>query len=215
LGESALTEARGLAGYSAAGAAEAPNSRVSWGCGAFAAERAIEHWMWDPFTRLAMLDPRLSAAGFGGATAGGCWVAALRLPPPSGAAGRYAAAVEFPLGASAPGEWDGGSGIDPLAGCGGYKLPAGTPITLQLGERYPVRLSAASLSAAGREVEHCAFDAASYVNPNASAQEYGRWLLRKASAVVVMPRAPLRSGAEYQVSISAHGQVYAWAFRVD
>jgi hypothetical protein len=63
-------------------------------------------------------------------------------------------------------------------------------------------------------IEHCAFDARSYPNPDPVAQEYGRWMLRRSGAVVLIPRSPLRMGAQYLVSITAHGRTYAWKFRL-
>jgi hypothetical protein len=215
LGDAAYSEVPARRGYSPAAAAEASNSRLSWGCGGFSPANEIDHWMWNPFERLAMLDPRLSTAGFGDAVTGNCWVAAIRLPPPPGRAERFASAVEFPPnGASIPASWTGDSGIDPISSCPGYALPAGMPITLQLGNLYAVRLTAHSLTREGRPIEHCAFDAADYTNASQSLQEYGRWLLRKASAIVIVPRLPLEDGAQYRVAISANEQSYAWTFRV-
>lgn len=214
LGDVAYTEAPSLRGYSPTAAAEAPNSRLSWGCGDFSAAGEIDHWIWNPFERLAMLDPRLTKAGFGDAVAGNCWVASIRLAPPGGPAGRFARAVEFPPdGGSIAASWTGDSGIDPIASCTGYSLPAGMPITLQLGNLFEVRLTATALTLDGSPVEHCAFDALNYTDTSSSLQEYGRWLLRKASAIVIVPRLPLRAGAQYKVAISANGQSYSWAFR--
>jgi hypothetical protein len=88
------------------------------------------------------------------------------------------------------------------------------PITLQIGRLTETKLSAHSLMEDGKPIEHCAFDAPSYRNPNATAQEYGRWNLRNASAVVIVPRSPLRSGARYSVSITANDKTYAWSFTV-
>jgi hypothetical protein len=65
-----------------------------------------------------------------------------------------------------------------------------------------------------RQIEHCAFDSYSYRNPNGNAQEYGRWALRSSGAVVLIPRVPLTPGAEYSVSITAHGSTYAWKFKI-
>jgi hypothetical protein len=64
----------------------------------------------------------------------------------------------------------------------------------------------------GKPIEHCAFDAQSYLNPDPHGQEYARWSLRASSAVVIIPRAPLRPGSRYSVSINANGATYAWGF---
>jgi len=72
--------------------------------------------------------------------------------------------------------------------------------------------SAHSLTEDGKPIEHCVFDAPSYLNADSKAQEYGRWNLRNASAVVIVPRAPLRPGSLYAASITANGVPYTWSF---
>ena len=98
--------------------------------------------------------------------------------------------------------------------CSEYQYPAGLPITLQLGRLQSTELSASSVTESGKAIEHCAFDSHSYRNPNGEAQEYGRWALRSAGAVVLIPREPLIRGAQYSVSVTAHGRIYAWTFRI-
>jgi len=215
LGDAGHDEDRARPGYSASGAEAARNSQLAWGCNPYDAEPQIDHWFAGPFHRLPMLNPLLMEAGFGqAAAADGCWIAALRLPPPPQEVKPYEHPIEFPPdGATVSLAWTGAEFPDPLASCPGYATPAGLPITLQLGRLVETQLTAHMLTENGSTVEHCAFDAHSYVNPNAKAQEYGRWALRSAGAVMVIPRAPLQPGARYSVTIAAHGQIYAWAFQ--
>ncbi len=71
----------------------------------------------------------------------------------------------------------------------------------------------ARLTEEGRAVEHCAYDAAEYRNSDRDAQEYGRWAMRSHGSVIIIPRAPLRPGARYEVSVSVGGRSYAWSFQ--
>jgi uncharacterized protein YkwD len=213
LGSAAYEENPGKAGYTKAGAHEAPNAQLAWGCAPYDAEAQIDRWVAGPFHRLAMLSPFLTEAAFGQSASGGCWAAALLFPPPSEDVKPYARAIEFPPdGASVSLDWVGIESPDPLASCPGYDRPAGLPITVQLGHRIETNLSAHSLLENGRPIEHCAFDAKSYLNQDPSGQEYGRWNLHNAGAVMIVPRAPLQPGARYSVSITAGDQIYAWSF---
>jgi FHA domain/Cysteine-rich secretory protein family len=215
LGNSAHDEEPSKPGYTPTGKAAAYDSQLAWGCGGYNATTQIADWIAGPFNRFAMLNPSIVEAGFGEASSDGCWVAGLRLPPGHEEVKAYAHAIEFPPGgAEISLAWAGLEWPDPLTGCPGYTAPAGLPITLQLGRLVATDLSAHSLTSNGETLQSCAFDSHSYHNPTQDAQEYGRWALRSSGAIVVIPRAPLVTGAQYSVSITAHGQVYAWSFRV-
>ncbi len=144
-----------------------------------------------------MLDPYL-AVGCGEASEEGCWVAALRLPPPPEDVKPYRRAVEFPPeGADIALEW---------MGRGPTRLRAAVATSVRSGFRshcrstlVQTRLTNHSLTEDGKPIEYCAFDAPSYRNPNPTEQEYGRWNLRNAGAIVLVPRAPLRPGSRYQI----------------
>ncbi len=210
---SAYEESPGKTGYTESGAREAANLQLEWGCSTYDAAQQIDHWIAGPFHRLAMLDPYLAEAGYGEAASDGCWVAALRLPPPAEEVKRYPRAIEFPPdGAASALDWPGLEAPDPLASCPGYERPTGLPLTLQLGRLVSTNPSAHSLTEDGKPIEHCVFDAPSYLNADSKAQEYGRWNLRNASAVVIVPRAPLRPGSRYAASITANGVPYTWSF---
>jgi uncharacterized protein YkwD len=210
---SAYEESAGKPGYTQSGSREAPNLQLEWGCSTYDAAQQIDHWIAGPFHRIAMLDPYLAEAGYGEASGDGCWVAALRLPPPTEAVKRYPRAIEFPPdGAASALDWAGLEAPDPLTSCPGYERPSGLPLTLQLGRLVSTNPSAHLLTEDGKPIEHCIFDAPSYLNPDPKAQEYGRWNLRNGSAVVMVPRAPLRPGSRYEASITANGVPYTWSF---
>lgn len=214
LGASDHEENPSKAGYSAAGSKVAANAQIAWGCGPHQLNGQISQWLAGPLARLAMLSPLITEAGFGEAYSGGCWVAGLRLPPGPEEVKPYAHAVEFPPGgATISLRWRGLESPNPLTACPGYTAPVGLPITLQLGYLINPKLGAYSLSQNGHVVKSCAYDAHGYINSIPIAQEYGRGVLRRAGAVVLIPRAPLKSGARYSVSITARGHVYAWSFR--
>ena len=209
----AYDEKPGTTGYSVEGAGVAQNLQLAWGCNTYDATQQIDRWLEGPFHRLPMLDPYLGDIGYGEVSEDGCWVAALRLPPPPEDVKPYRRAVEFPPeGADIALEWIGLEVPDALASCSGYERPVGLPITLQIGRLVQTRLTNHSLTEDGKPIEYCAFDAPSYHNPNPTEQEYGRWSLRNAGAIVLVPRAPLRPGSRYQVSITTNDVTYAWSF---
>jgi uncharacterized protein YkwD len=220
LGLSMHTESPDRPWYTAQGLKAAQNSDVEqWYDPDPGARRRkinpIDDWIKGPFHRLSILDPTMREAGFGAYCENGVCASALELPhhwtrlapgepvmfPPSGAT--------IPFSRMVIGEWP-----DPLASCPGYGLPAGLAITLQLGIFVPAILSAHSLTLAGAAVEHCAFDARTYVNPNPADQEWGRKVLAGYGAIVLIPRFPLRPGATYAVAMTVGEKSYTWSFTV-
>jgi len=209
----AYDEKSGESGYSVEGARVAQNLQLAWGCSTYDATQQIDRWIEGPFHRLPMLDPYLADVGYGEVSQDGCWVAALRLPPPPEDVKPYRRAVEFPPeGADIALEWVGLEAPDALASCSGYERPVGLPITLQIGRLVQTRLTDHSLTEDGKPIEYCAFDAPNYRNPNPKEQEYGRWNLRNVGAIVLVPRAQLRAGSRYQISITTNDTTYAWSF---
>jgi hypothetical protein len=123
-----------------------------------------------------------------------------------------AAGMLFPLRADPVGEYP-----DPLSSCHGFSMPVGVPIVLQLGapsEGEDVKVSSSSLSDGGEQIETCAFDAASYANPDGLQQKIARRELHAYGAVVVIPKNPLQPGHQYTVSIVADSQPYTWSFSI-
>jgi uncharacterized protein YkwD len=211
----AYEEKPGKSGYSAGGAAAARNLQLAWGCSSYDVTRQIDRWIEGPFHRLAVFDPDLAEAGYGESSSDGCWVAALRLPSSREEQKPYPRAIEFPPDrADVALDWIGLEAPDPLESCPGYSRPVGLPITLQIGRLVDTKLTAHSLMEDGKPIEHCAFDADSYRNHSASAQDFGHWNLRDAGAVVIVPRSPLQPGSRYSVSITADGKTHAWSFKV-
>ncbi len=108
---------------------------------------------------------------------------------------------------------------DPLTGCPGYARPAGFPITLEVGANVNAKLGPYRLSRDGKSsgdsptnVEACGFDASSYSNLEATAEERGRDILHSFGAVVIIPKAPLDKGASYTISMTVNGWEYKWSF---
>ena len=182
---------------------------------------AIDNWMQSPFHRLPILNPHLHSVGYGTICENAVCIASLNLnsdvDPMLSAPEKLSAPIEYPpKGASIDlnsfeGEWP-----DPLTSCSGYSVPAGYPITLQLGSLVNPGLSGYSLKQTAPTIvalEACAFDGNNYNNPDPGTQNMIRNQLTNFGAVVMIPRAPLASGA-YSVTITAGGHEYSWSFSV-
>jgi len=104
---------------------------------------------------------------------------------------------------------------DPRSSCPGYNPPSGFPITIQLGNGVSTNVEDFSVERVdGREtaVGACAFDEASYSNPDPAIQVLGRETLHNFGMVVVIPRRPLEEAASYQVTMTVNGTKYDWSF---
>lgn len=222
LGALMHTEEPGKPGYSPAGLAAARSSDVSDSPGPppDSPTWAIDTWMSGAFHRLNILNPGLRRVAYGDECADDVCVAALNVTTdvvPLGPKPRpLARPVEFPpMGAAFPqgslyGEWP-----DPAASCPGYRDPTGVALTLQLGTMTPAKLENFVLRReGGGQLEACGFDASSYANPDPDAQKLAREILREQGAAVVIPRAPLRGGRRYDVSMTVNGRTYAWLFSI-
>lgn len=200
--------------YSPEGFAAAQNSNVYEGCSPSTPEQQVDGWMSGPFHRTAILNPALSAVGYGRYEKEGCWVSALDLHLASASAHR--SPVEFPgNGETTPlRSFDGQEWPQPLASCPGYVAPTGLPITLQLEPGTNIALGAHSVARAGKPIEHCAFDASTYTNPNGFTEQSARRALEGKGAIVVIPLEPLIAGSTYTVSIIANDRTYVWSFNV-
>lgn len=134
----------------------------------------------------------------------------IQFPPPDG---------RFPLGS-----YDGGREFsDPLSACASYTPPTGLPIVLSLGvglsEGAAVRLESFSLMDGAQQLESCGYDAFSYANQESDTQRAGPNLLRNnlrwKLAAVVIPRAPLKPGHTYTISMTVESQQYKWSFKIE
>jgi len=134
----------------------------------------------------------------------------IQFPPPDGS---------FPLSS-----YDGGREFgDPLSACAAYSPPTGLPIVLSLGEELSeagaVRLESFSLMDGAQPLESCGYDAFSNANQESEIQEAGRNILRNTLrwklAAVVIPRAPLKPGHTYTISMTVASQEYKWSFKIE
>jgi uncharacterized protein YkwD len=182
---------------------------------------ALDNWMQSPFHRLPILNPHLHSVGYGYYCEGAVCIASLNLnsdvDPLLSAPAPLATPIEYPPdGASIEmnsfdGEWP-----DPLTSCDGYSIPAGFPITIQLGSMVNTHFTCVTLARTAPTpavLETCAFDGNSYRNPDPGAQRMMREQLTNFGAIVIMPRVPLTRG-DYTISIAAGGRGYSWSFSV-
>jgi len=183
-------------------------------------EWAIDTWMQAPFHAVGILDPKLRATGYGSyreADGGIQMGAALDVIRGWG---------EIPPSVAYPIKWPGsnttvplrlhwGEAPSPLTSCPGYTAPSGLPIILQIGpgDRTP-NVTAHSFTQGGVPLDHCVFDETNYVHPIGAWQDTGRSILDGRDAIVLIPRAPLISGASYTVSITVNGETHTWSFSV-
>lgn len=226
MGAQVHNEKRDKPWYSEAGLRAARSGDIDqwWGMGRTAHPPpgwAIDHWVASTWHRLALLNPRLNEVGYGEYCEHGACAAVLDVLNGIAAA-RFAPAaapgpVRFPpegatvhLNALSD-EWP-----NPLTACNGYSLPAGLPITMQLGTMVPARLSAYSLrrESASQILEACGFDAFTYANPGSIDQASATGSLSELGGVVVIPREPLAPG-NYTVEMTVNGRSYSWRFSVE
>jgi hypothetical protein len=223
IGAEAHTEGEDQIGFTSEGAAAARASDVDWSWDPHRRPKlswAIGNWMAVPFHRMQIINPYLRKVGYGMDCRGAICFAALNtgtdVDPPPAIPSSWSRPLIFPPDGSVmdtgefSGEWP-----DPLTSCPGYTSPAGLPITLELGHLIVPSFSDYSIKAADvnrTPLEACAFDANSYVNPDAAAQTIARAILKDFGAIVIVPRHPLLSG-RYVVTLSA-GQTYSWSFSV-
>jgi uncharacterized protein YkwD len=216
------TETAGNPFYTADGLAAARSSDVDemWDPHATQASSwAIDSWMEGPFHRLWILNPNLHSVGYGTYCEAGVCVASLNVladsepihskPKPLDTPIQYPPQGSTTHGSSIAPEWP-----DPLTNCSGYDGHAGMPITLQLGAMYTPALSQYALTKDGESREVCAFDANTYSNPDAFAQNRARDGLRDFGAIVLIPRTALAPGA-YSVSITTADHTYSWSFTIE
>jgi uncharacterized protein YkwD len=207
--------------YSAHGMAAAQSSNVTASYDVNRGFRyAVDSWMQAPFHAIGILDPRLQQVGYGEYhEADGKYQMGAALDVTRGRGG-ISPAVQFPIawpsdGVSVPLNLYWGENPDPLTSCPGYTAPAGLPVILQLGAgNVTPNLTAHSFTKAGEALEYCIFDETSYTNPDMAQQQRVRSTLNTRDAIVLIPRAPLERGSQYDVSITSNGQTYTWSFSV-
>jgi hypothetical protein len=202
-----------------------------------AAAHAIDGWFAAPFHRFPLLSAHLDQAGYGEYCEGSVCAAALNITSGGVSAGlayhrRMVSSGSFtsqeynstaldtpivypPDGATVPsGRYDLQEWPDPLSPCGGYTLPTGLPISVQVGSWVKASLTAFSVTVNGASIPTCGFDGSNYVNPEARTQEIARNGLEEAGAVIMIPRTPLPPGSTCKVSATVNGKQYDWSFMV-
>lgn len=204
--------------YSPQGDLAARQSNLAvFGSSNVTARDAVELLMVSPFHGIAFVDPALSTSGaalFSDSSAdrfrSGFTI--------NVNGGRTAAAPsDYPV--LWPGHqsqvdlltYPGGEYPDPLASCGNYEAPSGTPLLLLFDTDRQLE-SATVTDDLGRTLDACAFDRYSYTNPDGTAQDAGRQALASRNAMVVVPRAPLEHGRRYNVEVATSAGDVQWSF---
>ena len=179
-------------------------------------ETIIDYWMSSAFHTIFTLNPLLLTTGYGSyedGSSSGFKVAAALTTTGFTSDRTY---LHYPIMWPGPNSTIGEDTLNPfenpdsLTSCPGYSHPAGFPITLQLRDAAP--LGETELLKDGVPVEHCAFDGASYVNPDADMQQVGRDVLTLGNAAVMIPRQPLSVGSLYTVTFNMGTEVHTWSF---
>ena len=207
--------------YTAEGHACAKSANV-WGSGIIGKsdEDAIDTWMQGPFHAVGILDPALLETAYGSyreADGGLQMGAALDVTRGLGSIPDY---VDFPIawpsdGTTTPLRRHVGERPSPLTSCPGYEAPTGLPVILQVGSGLTtLTVTSHSFMRDDIQLEHCVFDGTNYYHPDSSEQNLGRAILGARDAIVLIPREPLISGAEYRVSIEVNDANYSWSFAV-
>jgi uncharacterized protein YkwD len=205
------SETPGAPGYSDAGAHAGINGNViASSASSIAGSSAIDSWMAAPFHALGMIDPRLTATGFGIASEGA-----------SGTGIRSAATLDIIRGLnysipwpSTPIIWPANGTTVPIASYNGYEWPdplTSCPATFRAPAGLPVMVMfpdtphgvTASMTSNGQPVEVCVLSEHTYTNPRAGEQILGRSVLAARNAVIVMAPNALASGVLHSVTVSA------------
>ena len=103
---------------------------------------------------------------------------------------------------------------NPLASCPGYQRPTGLAITVQIGHLIEIESFSLKDETTGDRVEACAFDFASYRNPDPLQQSRATEELKQYGGAVLIPRRPLVAGHRYSVDIKTHRHDFSWSFSI-
>lgn len=188
---------------------------------------AINYWMSAPFHALPILDPELTAVGFGffsnpsqmnSGNLGAVNVAAT-LDIQRGIVSPALEILQFPISFPPDGgeTWvlkhDLYEYPNPLTSCPGYSRPTGAPIIIQTGTGTGrPNINSFLFTENGVAAAACMFDETTYTNSDAFAQDIGRKILDPRDAVVIIPRNPLVVGSTYAVTITVDGTPYTTQF---
>ncbi|MEP6753070.1 MAG: CAP domain-containing protein [Candidatus Dormiibacterota bacterium] len=170
---------------------------------------AIDWWMAAPFHAMAMMDPRWTSTGFGAyrETRSG-WNAGFTLDTSRGnpfSGGTYP--VFWPgNGKTVPlTTYSGNEFPDPLPQCG-YSGTVGLPVFVEVGGNVNTTAAAGStFTGNGTPLAHCVID-----SRNAAVGSYLKWR----GGVIIIPKAPLKSGVTYVVTVTVNSVLRTWSFSV-
>jgi hypothetical protein len=172
-------------------------------------DQAIDWWMGAPFHAMAMMDPRLSATGFGSYrdSTASPWQMGAAVDTGHGnsnAMGLYTVPTFFPGNGSIEPltAYSGNEFPDPQGACPGY---SGLPIFIEVGGNVSTTAGAHTLSTNGSLLNNCVIDAT-----NATYSSYLKWR----GGVILMPQALLQSGSTYVVTLTVNSVPYTWSFTV-
>jgi hypothetical protein len=171
---------------------------------------AIDWWMAAPFHAMAMMDPRLTATGFGSyrENKASGWDAGFTLDTSRGnpfSGGKYP--VFWPgNGKTVPlRTYSGNEFPDPLPQCG-YSGTVGLPVFVEVGGNVATSAAAGStFTGNGTPLSHCVLDSS-----NAAVGSYLKWR----GGVIIVPKAPLTPGVTYVVTVTVNSVLRTWSFSV-
>jgi Cysteine-rich secretory protein family len=172
----------------------------------------VTSWINQPFHALGMLEPSLRRSGYGSynennGPAKYDFGAALDV---DSGLGTVPPSVDYPIMYPKPGAttyiqaYLGNEVPNPLLGCGFDNGVTGAPIYLI--QKNNARLLSHSLTVNGGAVKHCAYDYREYPG------DAGKASLKFHHGIVLIPRRPLASEAEYEVSITTEARTTSWEF---
>ena len=202
-------ETPGTPYYSVAGATAASNSNIEVSSSAATTDtHAIDWWMAAPFHATAMVDPRLSIAGYGAYRENRSgWAAGFALDVHTDPfAGSYP--VYWPNGVTVPlRTYSGNEWPDPLTQCG-YSGTVGLPVFVEVGGFVDTDVTNHAFLANGVNIASCAIDSVHSTDPNIKS------ILKWRGAVIVIPQAALSPGVVYTVAVTVNGTPRTWTFQV-
>ncbi|MDG2112076.1 MAG: CAP domain-containing protein [Actinomycetota bacterium] len=200
-------ESASLPGYTQRGATAGANGNVISSTAPLTEAQAVDAWMTAPFHALGILDPRLTATGFGIASDGSGVRGAATLdvirgldwsiPWPSHAITWPGPGSTVPIGAYGGNEWP-----DPLGGCGaGWAAPTALPVIVMFPR--PVASATATVNGASASSEVCVVTQTNFRANTSSTQTLGRGVLDSRNAVLVIARHPFANHARSTVDVVA------------
>ena len=204
-------ETVGTPNYTSAGDTAAKNSNIYVSSSTSTTDvQAIDWWMQAPFHAMGLMDPRLTSTGFGSyrqyksGWEMGAAVDVLR--GNSFAGGKYP--VYFPGdGSTEPlTTYEGNEFPNPLSACTTYTAPTGLPVFIEVGGNVATTVGPVhTFTGNGVALSHCVID-----SNNAAVGAN----LKSRGGVILVPKAPLKSGVKYVVSMTVNGKPYTWSFTV-